>query len=43
LREPGEIYYLDLWIQKAMEQTWHYYITIWHCRNGGELHGDKFE
>jgi len=25
-----------------MEQTWHYYIMIWHCRNG-KLHGHNFE
>jgi len=41
-REPGEIYSPDLWMRKAIEQTWHYYITIWHCRNG-ELHGHNFE
>jgi len=29
-------------MRKAIEQTWHYYITIWNCRNG-ELHGHNFE
>jgi len=41
-REPGEIYSPDLWMRKATKQMWHYYITIWHCRNG-ELHGHNFE
>jgi len=29
-------------MRKAIELTWHYYIMIWHCRNG-ELHGHNFE
>jgi len=29
-------------MQKTIEQTWHYYIMIWHCRNG-ELHGHNSE
>jgi len=41
-REPGEIFSSKLWMQKTIEQTWHYYITIWHCRNS-ELHGHNFK
>jgi len=41
-QEPGAIFSPDLWMRKAIEQTWHYYIMIWHCRNG-KLHSHNFE
>jgi len=29
-------------LEITRNKAWHYYITIWHCRNG-ELHGHIFE
>jgi hypothetical protein len=42
IRQPGDKFNPNLWMQKTIDAIWQVFLTIWYTRNG-ELYGKNYE